>query len=180
MNISKQIVGYLKSRGLVLASLETCTSGHIATMLADQPGAESCLDVTLVAHTRAALARLPGIAMVSASLADTQPGDAAQNAALARALAEALLGTRAGGAESAEGTDSAANVAFASVGWLSADQDGRAAAHGLAWACRHRDGVSSASETVLFAGRGAEVKRSIARRALLGLPRFVDSLNFAR
>lgn len=181
MNISKQIVGYLKSRGLVLASLETCTSGHIATMLADQPGAESCLDVTLVAHTRAALARLPGIATVSASLAHTQPGDTAQNAALARALAEALLGARAGGAESAEGTEGAANVAFASVGWLSADQDGRAAAaHGLAWACRHRDGVSSASETVLFAGRGAEVKRSIARRALLGLPRFVDSLNLAR
>jgi nicotinamide-nucleotide amidase len=184
MNISKQIVGYLKSRGLVLASLETCTSGHIATMLADQPGAETCLDVTLVAHTRAALARLPGIATVSASLAHTQPGDTAQNAVLARALAEALLGARAGGAESTDGTDGtegAANVAFASVGWLSADQDGRAAAaHGLAWACTHRDGVASASETVLFAGRGAEVKRSIARRALLGLPRFVDSLNLAR
>ncbi|MFP3800955.1 CinA family protein [Paraburkholderia sp. SIMBA_027] len=175
MNISKQIVGYLKSRGLVLASLETCTAGHIATMLADQPGAETCLDVTLVAHTRAALARLPGIAAVSASQAEAQPGDTAQNAALARALAEALLGARAGG------VGGVASVAFASVGWLSADQDGRAAAaHGLAWACRHRDGVSSASETVLFAGRGAEVKRSIARRALLGLPRFVDSLNLAR
>jgi hypothetical protein len=42
-----------------------------------------------------------------------------------------------------------------------------------------RDVVVSASETVLFSGRREEVKRSIARRALLGLPRFVDSV-FAR
>ncbi|WP_321787662.1 CinA family protein [Paraburkholderia sp. J94] len=171
MNISKQIVGYLKSRGLVLASLETCTAGHIATMLAELPGAESCLDVTLIAHTRAALARLPGIEPLAIA---NGPGDAAQNEALARALAEALLVQRAVGREGA-------NVALASVGWLSVGQDGRAAAaHGLAWACRQRDGVSSASETVLFTGRGAEVKRSIARRALLGLPRFVDSLALAR
>ncbi|MCP3719403.1 hypothetical protein [Paraburkholderia sp. CNPSo 3281] len=36
MNIAKQIVGYLKSRSLVLVSVETGTAGAIGAMLADQ------------------------------------------------------------------------------------------------------------------------------------------------
>jgi nicotinamide-nucleotide amidase len=159
MNISKQIAGYLKSRALVLASIETCTAGAIAGMLADLPGAAACLDIGIVAHTPAALVGLP--------LADGVDGSAAPGEPLARALAEALLAQREG----------RASVALASIGWLSSQEEGSApAAHCLAWACRHRGAVVSASETVLFSGRRQEIRRSIARRALLGLPRFVDAV----
>lgn len=155
MNISKQIVGYLRSRSLVLASIETCTAGAMTSMLADVAGAAGCLDIGVVAHTSAALAGLPGAA-----------GRAQPDEPLACALAEALLAQRAG----------CANVVLASIGWLTPEQDGRAnVAHCFAWACTQGDKVVSASETVLLSGRRAELRRSIARRALLGLPRFVDA-----
>ena len=157
MNISKQIVGYLRSRALVLASLETCTAGSIAALLADVAGAAACLDIGVVAHTHAAL---------EATLAQAVEGDVPRGEPLARALAEMLLAQRAGHA----------NVALASIGWLTEEQEGRASVtHCFAWACMHRGAVASASETVLFSGRRVEIKRSIARRALLGLPRFVDA-----
>ena len=160
MNISKQIVGYLHSRALVLASIETCTAGALSAMLADVAGAHACLDIGVVAHTSTALAGLPG------TLAQAAEGAAPPGEPLARALAEALLAQRAGHA----------NVALASIGWLAPEHEGRApATHSFAWACMHRGAVVSASETVLFSGRRAELKRSIARRALLGLPRFVDA-----
>ncbi|WP_433704069.1 CinA family protein [Paraburkholderia sacchari] len=155
MNISKQIVGYLHSRSLVLASIETCTAGAITGMLADVAGVAGRLDIGVVAHTSAALAGLPGAA-----------GRAQPDEPLARALAEALLAQRAGHA----------NVVLASIGWPRPEQEGRASvAHCFAWAYRQADQVVSASETVFFAGRRAELRRSIARRALLGLPRFVDA-----
>ncbi|QBQ96409.1 CinA family protein [Paraburkholderia pallida] len=161
MNISKQIVGYLHSRALVLASIETCTAGAMSAMLADVAGAHGCLDIGVIVHTHAALAGLPGTLAQAAVETDVPPGEP-----LARTLAEALLVQRAGHA----------NVALASIGWLAPEQEGRApATHSFAWACMHRGAVVSASETVLFSGRRAEIRRSIARRALLGLPRFVDA-----
>lgn len=157
MNISRQIAGYLKSRELVLASIETCTAGAITAALADLPGAVVCLDVGIVAHTRRALADLPGASV--ALQADERVSES-----LASALAEALLVQRTGHA----------SVTLASIGWFDAQE--ASAAHCFAWACRAGDAVFSASETVLFSGRRAEVRRSIVRRALLGLPRFVDSV----
>ncbi|HKT97120.1 MAG TPA: CinA family protein [Paraburkholderia sp.] len=161
MNISKQIIGYLQSRELVLASIETCTAGAIAAMLADVAGAAGCLDIGVVAHTSAALAGLPG------EHARAVEGDAQASELLARALAEALLVQRVG----------RASVALASIGWLAAEQEGKASVlHCFAWACMHRGAVVSASETVLVSGNRAQLRRSIARRALLGLPRFVDEI----
>jgi nicotinamide-nucleotide amidase len=161
MNISRQIAGYLKSRALVLTSLETCTAGAITAALADLPGAAASLDIGIAAHTPRALAAWPTLELAA---------EATISESRARELAEALLAQRAGHA----------NVALASIGWLAPQDGSRApAAHCFAWACVDRDVVVSASETVLFSGRHPEVKRSIARRALLGLPRFVDSV-FAR
>ncbi|MBN3858372.1 hypothetical protein G3N59_33795 [Paraburkholderia sp. Ac-20340] len=157
MNISRQIVGYLKSRELVLASIETCTAGTLGAALADLPGASACLDIGIVAHTERALAQWPGLS-TEFDTADEACG---------RKLAEALLAQR----------EALANVALVSLGWFTAEEGSREPiAHVFAWACRNRDAVASASETVLFSGRRAEVRRSIARRALLGLPRFVDSV----
>jgi nicotinamide-nucleotide amidase len=164
MNISRQIAGYLKSRELVLVSLETCTAGAITAALADLPGAAVSLDIGVVVHTARALAAWPD------AKAETDANESI-NEARARAVAEALLEQRA----------NQANVALASLGWLASEDASSSTpiAHCFAWACRDRGEVVSASETVLFSGRRAEVRRSIARRALLGLPRFVDSV-FAR
>lgn len=164
MNISRQIAGYLKSRELVLASLETCTVGAITAALADLPGAAASLDVGIVAHTPRALAAWRGVL----STLELEPGEAV-NESRTRAIAEALLEQRAGHA----------NVALASIGWLALQEESSApVTHYFAWAYRDGDHgvVVSASETVLFQGRRVEVRRSIARRALLGLPRFVDSV----
>ncbi|WP_321883680.1 CinA family protein [Paraburkholderia bannensis] len=157
MNISRQIAGYLKSRELVLASLETGTAGAITAALADLPGAATSLDIGVVAHTPRALAGYLGTDALNEAVGE----------ALARALAEALLKEREG----------RANVVLASIGWLEPEDGGRAAiAHCFAWAGWDRDAVVSSSETVLFSGRRVDIRRSIARRALLGLPRFVDSI----
>lgn len=161
MNISKQIIGYLQSRELVLASIETCTAGAMAAMLADVSGAAGCLDIGVVAHTSAALTGLSGKHVQAAE------GDAQASEVLARALAEALLVQREG----------RANVALASIGWLAAEHEDKApVSHSFAWACMDRGAVVSACEAVLLSGRREQIRRSVARRALPGLPRFVDSI----
>lgn len=161
MNISKQIVGYLKSRSLVLVSVETCTGGAIGTMLADQRDASGCLDLSCVAHSAAALATLPGVS------AQTVERCGLVSEAVAREAAEGALAGRA----------QRASVALASIGRLAQEDDREAAvAHCFAWACVSEGRVFCSSETVAFSGRRQEIRKSIARRALLGLPRFVDSV----
>ncbi|WP_233865029.1 CinA family protein [Paraburkholderia adhaesiva] len=160
MNIAKQIVGYLKSRGLVLASVETCTAGRIAAMLADVPGATDCLDFGLIVHSPCATADLPG---VRASTAE-QCGLISE--AVARELAEGVLAQRAGHA----------GVVVVSLGLPAPPDDASVpVVQCLAWACVHRGQTYSAGETVRLCGRRGEILRSIARRALLGVPRFVDA-----
>ncbi|QGZ55830.1 CinA family protein [Paraburkholderia acidiphila] len=162
MNIAKQIAGYLMSRSLVLVSVETCTAGAIGAMMADQRGAPGCLDLGYVAHSAAALAVLPGVS--TQTIARHGP----VSEAVAREAAEGALARSAG----------RASVALASIGWL-ANEDhapGAAVTHCLAWACIEGGRVHSAGEAVCLSGRRGEIRKSIARRALLGLPRFVDGV----
>jgi nicotinamide-nucleotide amidase len=160
MNISKQIVGYLQSRSLVLACVETSTAGAIGAMLADQRGASGCLDLGCIAHSEATIATLPGV-----NAQTIERGLVCE--AVAREAAEGVLAWRAG----------RASVALASIGWLTQeDEPGAVVTHCFAWACSVGSRVLCASETVSFSGRRNEIRRSIARRALLGLPRFVDSV----
>jgi nicotinamide mononucleotide (NMN) deamidase PncC len=48
MNVARYVVGFLQSRGLVLASAESCTAGLIASQLAEVPASGACLDVGFV------------------------------------------------------------------------------------------------------------------------------------
>jgi len=162
MNISQQIVGYLKSRSLVLVSVETCTAGAIGAMLADQRGASGCLDLGYVAHSAATLATLPGVSAQTIERCGLVSED------VAREAAEGALGARLGHA----------SVALASIGLLAHEDEDMPAEvmHCFAWACIDGGRVFSACETACFSGRRNEIRRSIARRALLGLPRFVDGV----
>jgi nicotinamide-nucleotide amidase len=164
MNISKQVVGYLKSRGLVLVSVETCTAGHLAAMLADAAGETTCLDLGLIVHASAALATLPGVR------AETLARSGAISEAVAREIAEGVLAQRAG----------YAHVAVVSLGVLPGSQAAHAAsvsvAQYFARACTHNGLVHSAAETTFVSGNRNEMRRDVVRRALLGVPRFVDSV----
>lgn len=161
MNISKQIAGYLKSRALVLASVETCTAGHLAALLADVPGASACLDIGLIVHRLAADVGMPGVC------ARTVAQHGLVSEAVACELAEGVLAQRAGYAD----------VVVASLGLLPSQRDANEPLmHCFAWACMHGERVFCAGETVLFSGRSNEIRRSVARRALLGVPRFVDAV----
>lgn len=156
MNITQQIIGYLRARALVMATVETCTAGHIAAMLADASGASQCLDTGLVIHERA-LATLPFVD------ARTIEQAGLISVAVAREIAEGVL---------ARGH---ANVALVSLG-LPVPEEAESVEHCLAWACLHRTQIHSHGETVILRGRRNEIRRSIARRALMGVPRFVDSV----
>lgn len=144
----------------MLASVETCTGGQIAAMLADVPGSADCLDIGLVVHAPRAASGLPGVR------ARTIEDAGFFSEAVARELAEGVLAQRAG----------QASVVVVSLG-LPAQADDAAAplAQCFAWACVHRGQICSAAGTVLLRGRPSEIRRSVARRALLGVPRFVDA-----
>lgn len=167
MNVSKQIVGYLTSRSLVLASVETCTAGAIGAMLAEQREAPRCLALGYVAYSQAAIATLPGVQ------APTLERDGPISETVAREAAQGALVPLAAHAGYA---GYAATVALASIGTLSIDHDDANAVvtHCFAWACRLGDRVHCESATVAFSGTRHDIRKSIARRALLGLPRFVD------
>lgn len=161
MNIAKQIAGYLKSRALVLASVETCTAGQIAAMLADVPGAADCLDIGLVVHSPRAIADLPGVR------AQRVERWGRVSEAVACDVAEGVLAQRTGHA----------GVVVVSLGLpVPPDDTALPVAQCFAWACMHRGQIHSAGETVLLRGRRNEIRRSVARRALLGVPRFVDTV----
>lgn len=170
MNVSKQIAGYLISRALVLANVETVTAGGIGAMLAEQRGARRCLDLGYVAYTQAAIAALPGVQSA------TIERDGAVSEAVAREAAQgALMQQRSARLSS---TASPPSIALASIGVLADDSEetGVIATHCFAWACVHGERVHCASETMAFSGKPHEIRRAIARRALLGVPRFVDSV----
>lgn len=56
MNVPMQVVSFLSSRGLKLATAESCTAGQIASYLASEQGSGACLDVGFVSYSPARLA----------------------------------------------------------------------------------------------------------------------------
>ncbi|WP_322104828.1 CinA family protein [Paraburkholderia sp. J41] len=169
MNVSKQIAGYLMSRSLVLVNVETATGGAIGMMLAEHAGARRCLDLGYVAYTQAAFAALPGVRM------PTLARHGAVSEAVAREAAQGALAQRAAPAQGA-------CVALACIGVLPDDEEPGAvvtATHCFAWACIHDGRVHCASETLTFSGKPHAIRRSIARRALLGVPRFLAGVGGA-
>jgi len=61
MDVSRQVVSFLSSRGLKLATAESCTAGEIASELADVPGSGACLDVGFVTYSPTGKAGFLGV-----------------------------------------------------------------------------------------------------------------------
>ena len=163
MNVSRQVVGYLRSRSLVLATAESCTAGLIASMLAEVPGSGSCLDMGFVVYSPSAKSGFLGVRE------ETIERYGLTSEEVAREMAEGALAQRKGHA----------SVAVANTGLADGAPDGdgpRPGTQCFAWACVYRGRIVTRSETVVFDGGRNQVRRSAARHALLGIPRFVDSL----
>jgi len=163
MNISRQVVGYLRSRSLVLTTAESCTAGLIASMLAEVPGSGGCLDMGFVVYSPSA----------KSGFLDVRPQTIERygltSEEVAREMAEGALAQRTGHA----------SVAVANTGLADGAPDGRGPRPGtqcFAWACVHRGRVVTGSETVVFDGGRNAVRRAAARHALAGIPRFVNGV----
>ncbi|MEX3897717.1 CinA family protein [Paraburkholderia sp. BR10954] len=61
MNVPMQVVSFLSSRGLTLATAESCTGGQIASYLASVPGSGACLDVGFVSYSPSGKAGFLGV-----------------------------------------------------------------------------------------------------------------------
>ena len=61
MNIPLQVVSFLSSRGLTLATTESCTAGQIASYLASVPGSAVCLDVGFITYSPSGKAGFLGV-----------------------------------------------------------------------------------------------------------------------
>ncbi len=51
MDIPRQVVSFLSSRGLKLATAESCTAGFIASLISSVPGSGACLDVGFITYS---------------------------------------------------------------------------------------------------------------------------------
>lgn len=163
MNVSRQVVGYLQSRALVLTTAESCTAGLIASMLAEVPGSGSCLDMGFVVYSPSAKSGFLGVRE------ETIERYGLTSEEVAREMAEGALSQRGG----------RATVAVANTGVADGAPDGNGPRPGtqcFAWSYAARSTVLTHSETVVFDGDRNEVRRSAARHALLGIPRFLDGL----
>ena len=61
MNVARQVVSFLGSRGLKLVTAESCTAGLIASCLAEVPGSGACLDVGFVTYSPSGKAGFLGV-----------------------------------------------------------------------------------------------------------------------
>ena len=56
--MAKQLVEFLKNKGLHIACAESCTGGLIAAALTSVPGASACLEISVVTYSNAAKTKL--------------------------------------------------------------------------------------------------------------------------
>jgi nicotinamide-nucleotide amidase len=153
MNIPRYTVGFLQSRGLVLATAESCTAGLIASMLAEVPGSGACLDVGFVVYSPSGKSGFLGVSQT------TIDRHGLTSEEVAREMVQGALVQPA----------CRANVAVANTGIADRPSDGSAVMPGtqcFAWAYRHRGGTCVFSETVVFPGRRNEVRHAAALHAL--------------
>ena len=61
MDIPRQVVSFLSSRGLMLATAESCTAGLIASLISSVPGSGACLDVGFVTYSPTGKAGFLGV-----------------------------------------------------------------------------------------------------------------------
>ena len=163
MNIPRSVVGFLSSRGLVIATAESCTGGLIASLLADVPGSGACLDVGLVVYSPT------GKCGVLNVRSQTIEEHGLTSEAVAREMATGVLAL--------EGCS--ANIAVSNTGLAGPPPEGTdlpAGTQCFAWRYKRRDGEFMFAETRVFDGDRTTIRRNAALYALSRVEYYFNQL----
>ncbi|MGF6981095.1 nicotinamide-nucleotide amidase [Paraburkholderia atlantica] len=167
MNIPMQVVSFLSSRGLKLATAESCTGGQIASYLASVPGSGACLDVGFVSYSPSGKAGFLGVRE------STMKRYGLTSEAVAREMAE--------GALSQEGC--CADIAVSNTGLADGGAHGGSAdgpppgTQCFAWSFRRPGGqFVTFAETRRFPGDRNDVRSAAALYALSRVEHYFDQL----
>ncbi len=167
MNIARQVVSFLSSRGLKLVTAESCTAGLIASSLAGVPGSGACLDVGFVTYSPSGKAGFLGVQQA------TMQTHGLTSEPVAREMAEGALKQNA----------VRADVAVANTGVADAAPSGGPppGTQCFAWAYRLRGGgITTFTETRRFSGGRNEIRRQAARYALSRVEHYFNALGAHR
>lgn len=163
MNIPMQVVSFLSSRGLKLATAESCTAGQIASYLASVPGSGACLDVGFVSYSPSGKVGFLGVKE------STMKQYGLTSEEVAREMAE--------GALRVEGC--CADVVVSNTGLADSGPDGGPppGTQCYAWSFRTRDlDIVTFSETRQFSGDRNDVRSAAALYALSRVEHYFNQL----
>ncbi|MDR5752302.1 MULTISPECIES: CinA family protein [unclassified Caballeronia] len=163
MDIPRQVVSFLSSRGLMLATAESCTAGYMASLISSVPGSGSCLDVGFVTYSPSGKVGFLGVRE------ETMKQHGLTSEQVAREMSEGALSQEA----------CCADVAVSNTGVADAVAgDGPPpGTQCFAWSYKMRGGaITSFSETKVFDGERNEVRRAAALYALSRIEHYFNCL----
>ena len=163
MDIAKQVVSFLSSRGLMLATAESCTGGYIASLISSVPGSGSCLDVGFVTYSPTGKAGFLGVRET------TMERFGLTSEEVAREMSEGALRQEA----------CCADVAVSNTGVADAAPGGGPppGTQCFGWSYKLRSGdFMTFSETKVFDGDRNDVRRAAALYALSRIEHYFNSL----
>jgi nicotinamide-nucleotide amidase len=167
MDVPRRVVSFLSSRGLKLATAESCRAGEIASQLADAPGSGACLDVGFVTYSPSGKAGFLGVC------GETMDEYGLTSEPVAREMAE--------GALQQEGCCADAAVSNTGVADTTAPGGPPPGTQCFAWSFRTRDGrLFTFSETRQFSGTRNAIRRQAARYALSRIEHYYNMLGSKR
>ncbi len=146
---AKQVVEALRSRGLMLATAESCTGGMVAAAITDNAGSSDIFDRGFVTYSNKAKSEMLGVP--AALIAER----GAVSEAVARAMAEGAL------------SNSHASIAIATTGIAGPGGGGDAKPVGLVhFSCARKDGRTQHAYEIFADADRAKVRRLATARAL--------------
>lgn len=163
MDTAEKTVAFLCSRGLKLATAESCTGGLIASLVASVQGSGRCVEAGFVTYSPTCKSTILGVRE------ETMREYGLTSEAVAREMAEGALDR--GGAQ--------ANLAVANTGVADdgADDPIPAGTQCFAWSWRRDGSYATFVETVHFSGDRNEVRASAALYALSRIEHYYRVLN---
>jgi PncC family amidohydrolase len=153
MDIPRLAVSFLISRGLKLATAESCTAGYIASLVSSVPGSGACLDVGFVVYSPSGKAGFLGVSQRSMDEHGLTSEEVAREMAVGALRQEACCADIA-----------VSNTGLADEAPVDAPPAGTQC---FAWAFKRRDGsIFTFSETKVFSGERNDIRKAAALYAL--------------
>lgn len=161
MNVPRYVIGFLKSRGLFMATAESCTAGLVASLLAEVPGSGACLDVGFVVYSPSGKSGFLGVRP------ETITAFGLTSEEVAREMAEGVFSHEA----------CIADVTVSNTGLSGPPPDGDPVPSGtqcFAWSYRRRGRICTFSETRVFDGDRNGIRHAAAVYALSRVAHYFD------